>query len=237
MGARTATCLLSADRFESRAHGDFGLAVADIAAEQPVHGLGRFHVALDVNDGHVLIFGFAEFEGVLELAHQLAVGGEGVPFGGASFSVKLEQLVGHVLHGLSHAGFGLGPGGGAEVIECWLGPFRRPVFLDQVEAREGHIEARAFRVFEQHEFRVAVALIDLFEALILPDAMLDVDHVVSDLKIAEVGEKCRGLGLLTLRTERRRHQIRQTDRGRRKWRDELREGQRHPGHMPSPGLR
>ena len=42
-------------RLERRAHRDFRLAVADVAAEQPVHGRGRFHVALDVGDGGLLI--------------------------------------------------------------------------------------------------------------------------------------------------------------------------------------
>ena len=37
--------LAVAERFESGAHDDFGLAVADIAAEQAVHGLRAFHVA------------------------------------------------------------------------------------------------------------------------------------------------------------------------------------------------
>ena len=41
------------DRFEGRPHGDFGLAVADIAADQAVHRLGVFHVALEAFDrGH-----------------------------------------------------------------------------------------------------------------------------------------------------------------------------------------
>ena len=65
----------------------------------------------------ILIFGFAEFERVFELAHPLAVGGEGVTLGGSAFGVKLEQLVGHVFHGLADARFGLGPGRGAQMIE------------------------------------------------------------------------------------------------------------------------
>ena len=39
-----------ADRLEGRAHRDLGLAVADVAADQAVHGVGRFHIALDL--GH-----------------------------------------------------------------------------------------------------------------------------------------------------------------------------------------
>ena len=63
----------------------------------------------------------------------------------------------------------------------------------------GNIEARAFGVFEQHEFRGAIALIDFFQALILADAVLDVDDVVSDLKIAEVGEESGDFGFRALR--------------------------------------
>ena len=37
-------------RLERGAHRDFGLAVADVAAQQAVHRRRRFHVALDVGD-------------------------------------------------------------------------------------------------------------------------------------------------------------------------------------------
>ena len=37
--------LVVVDGFEGGAHGDFGFAVADVAAEQAVHGLRGFHVA------------------------------------------------------------------------------------------------------------------------------------------------------------------------------------------------
>ena len=82
-----------------------------------------------------------------------------------------------------------------------MAPFRRPVFLDQVEAGQRHVETRAFGVFEQHEFGVAVALVDFFQSLVLADAVFDVDDVIADLQVAEVGKKCRDLGFLPLRTE------------------------------------
>jgi len=37
-------------------------------------------------------------------------------------------------------------------------------------------------------------VIDFFKTLILADAVLDVDDVVSDLEVAEVGEKGRDFG-------------------------------------------
>ena len=57
-------------RLEGGAHGHLGLAVTHVAADQTVHGLRRFHIALDVCDGSRLVVGFVEVEGVLELALQ-----------------------------------------------------------------------------------------------------------------------------------------------------------------------
>ena len=86
------------------------------------------------------------------------------------------------------------------MTEDWLGAFGRAIFLNQIEARERNVETRGVGEFEQHEFGVAVALIDFFQALILTDAVLDVDDVVSDLQIAEVGEERGDFGFLPLRT-------------------------------------
>ena len=67
VGARTATCLPSSDRLERGAHRDLGLAVADVAAEEAVHRLGRLHVALDVGDRLGLVRRLDVLERVLEL--------------------------------------------------------------------------------------------------------------------------------------------------------------------------
>ena len=44
--------------FEDRPHGDFGFAVADVAAEQPVHRPRRFHILFDLLRRAELIGGF-----------------------------------------------------------------------------------------------------------------------------------------------------------------------------------
>ena len=139
---------------EGGAHGDFGLAVADIAAEQAVHGLRRFHVGLDVGDGRDLVVGLVEVEGVLELALHVAVGGERGAESGLALGVELEQLGGHVGHGLLDARLGLLPGLGAEPVE--LG--RRAglggaVLLDQVEARERDVELGLVGELEDHQLK------------------------------------------------------------------------------------
>ena len=45
------------DRFEDGANGHFRLAEADISADQTVHWLGFFHVALHIGGGLQLIRG------------------------------------------------------------------------------------------------------------------------------------------------------------------------------------
>ena len=70
--------LIVADRLERRAHRHFCLAIADISAQQPVHGLRRFHVTLHIRNSLPLIVSFTELEGVFELLHPLAVCGKRV---------------------------------------------------------------------------------------------------------------------------------------------------------------
>ena len=115
-GREHGNLLVVADGFEGGAHGDFRLAVADIATKQAIHGLRQFHVAHDVGDGLGLVFGLAEFERVFEFAYPLVSRREGMAFGQLARGVELEQFVGHVLHGLAHASLGLGPGRSSEMI-------------------------------------------------------------------------------------------------------------------------
>ena len=65
-------------RLEGRAQGHFRLAIADIAANQAVHGLAGFHVILDRLDGHELVGGFLVGKSSLQLHLPGAVGREGV---------------------------------------------------------------------------------------------------------------------------------------------------------------
>ena len=109
--------LAVAQRFERRAHGDFGLAEADVAAQQAVHGMRRFHVALDLLGGGELVLGLGEFEGVFEFALPVGIGRKGEAFGHAALGVELEQLVRHVAHFGFDAGFAGGPGGAAQPVE------------------------------------------------------------------------------------------------------------------------
>ena len=132
-------------RLERGAHRHFGLAVADVAAQQAVHRRRRFHVALDVGDRGGLVGREVELERVFEFLLPVRVGTKRVAGHRLARGVELEQLFRHVAHRLLDAGLGLLPGGAAQPIERRLR--RRREFLDQVEA------------FDRHE-QLGVAVID-----------------------------------------------------------------------------
>ncbi len=64
------------DRLERGAHGDLGLAEADVAAEQSVHRPRALEVLLDRFGGGELVVGLVELERRLELALEIGVGEE-----------------------------------------------------------------------------------------------------------------------------------------------------------------
>ncbi len=59
---------------------------------------------------------------------------------------------------------------------------RAAIFLDQIHARERHVELGVARVFQQHEVALVVALRDLARAQESADAVRHVDHVVAGLR-------------------------------------------------------
>ena len=174
-------------------------------------GCVRLHVALDVGDGGELVVGLVEVEGVFELALHVGVGREGSAPRGLALRVELEQLVGHVVHGLLDARLGLLPVLRAQLVQLRRGAgVGAAVLLDQVEPRERDVELGLVGELQNHELerRLAV-LLDLAQAAVARDAVLDVDDVVADGEVAEVGDEGRGLGLRArdwarLRRRRRR---------------------------------
>ena len=137
------------DGLERRAHRDFGLAVADIAAEQPIHRRRRFHVARDVGDRGLLVRRQVVLERVVELLLPVRVGAERMAGHGLARRVELQQLLGHVAHGLLDARLGFFPGRAAELVERR----RRAagVLLDQIEPLERDEQLVLAGVAELHE--------------------------------------------------------------------------------------
>jgi hypothetical protein len=73
---------------------DLGLAVADVAADQPIHRTLGLHVGLDRFDRVDLIGGLAIGKRRLELDLPLAVGLEAMALSSLALGVEVEQLTG-----------------------------------------------------------------------------------------------------------------------------------------------
>ena len=179
-------------RLECGAHRDLGLAVADVAAEQPIHRHRRFHVALDVGDGRGLVDGQVVLERVFEFLLPVRIGSERMARDRPARGVELQQLLGHVAHRLLDLGLRALPGRSAEAVDRRTR--RAGVFLDQVEPLDRHEQLVVAGVAQLEELLHAVADANLLQADEHADAVVDVDDEVADLQIAKIGEKRLGRG-------------------------------------------
>ena len=97
------------------------------------------------------------FERVGELLLPVRVGTERVAGDGFARGVELQQLLGHVAHGLLDARLGLLPGRAAELVERRRGA--AGVLLHEIEPFERHEQLVLVRVPQLHELlrRLAAA--------------------------------------------------------------------------------
>ena len=91
-GAKDHDLLAVLAALERRTQGDLGLAKAHVTAEQPVHGLSRLHVGLDVGHGRGLVG--RELVGEARLHVQLGggVGREGIARHRSAARVEVNQV-------------------------------------------------------------------------------------------------------------------------------------------------
>ena len=181
------------DGLEGGTHRDLGLAVADIAAEQAVHRRGRLHVLLDVGDGADLIGRRLVREGALELLLPVGVWREGMSRHGLALGVQLQELLGHVAHGLFDAGLRFFPGRAAKAVE--RGTRAAGVFLDEVQPFDRNEELVFAGVAQLEKLLrrlTRAGHAELLEADELPDAMVDMDDEIAHLEVAKIREKRSG---------------------------------------------
>ena len=122
---------------ESRAQGHFGLAEADVAADQPVHRLARGHVGQRRLDGAELVLGLVIGEAGAEFLVK--------PLGRRQFrrlvqragGGDLDQPLRHLADAQFQARLALAPGGMAEPVERDLGVFRA-VARQQLDILDRH---------------------------------------------------------------------------------------------------
>ncbi len=136
------------DAFHDGAEGDLGLAEANVAAKQPVHGDGPFHIRLYFGYSPKLVLSFGIFEAVFKFLLPDGVGGEGVARPPRPLRVELDQALGELLRRAPGAGFGPAPFGAAELAEADGGVLPRgsDILGNHVELRHGDIEAVGARI-------------------------------------------------------------------------------------------
>ncbi len=83
-----------------------------------------------------------------------------------------------------------------EPVERRLVPLCARIPLNQVQPLDRRVELRVVGVEEQHELALTAAEFERLQATEARDAVVDVDDVVVDLQVAEVGEERGGLRLL-----------------------------------------
>ena len=113
------------DRLEGGSQRDLGLAVADVADDEPIHRPAGLHVELDLDDGTELIGSLLVREARLHLALPRRVGSERVAGGVRPRGVQGQELLRQIRDGLADALLGLEPLGAAELRE--LGVLRAAV--------------------------------------------------------------------------------------------------------------
>ena len=173
---------------EGGAQGDLGLAEADVAADEPVHRRGAFHVGLHVDDRARLVRRLAVRERTLELAHPgvfrvLGVGDAGL---GRARGLHGQQLGGEVGGGLLGGFARFLPTAAAELGELGDGPADADVAREEMRLPHGEVQHRFQGELQADEILgTSVVLVGL-DAAEEADALRGVDEGVAVGEFAEV---------------------------------------------------
>ena len=148
-GGQDRALLAAHHALERRAQGDFGLADADVAAQQAVHRPGLFHIVLDLGGGGQLVGGLLIGKALLKIALPGIVRREGRALGLFAAGVQLDELPGHRLGGGAHAPAGLVPLAAAQAAEFDLvGVAGGRIAGQQVQLRDRDVEHVLFVILD-----------------------------------------------------------------------------------------
>ena len=181
--------LLAAGRGdEGRAHRDFSLAEADIAADHAVHRLRGREVADHRFDRRVLVRGFLEREGGGERLVHRPVDVDRQALARLPFRLDFQQFGGDVADFLGGLLLRLGPLLAAEVVQRRGVGVGAGIAADAVELRDRHIQAVALGVFDVEEFAGHAADVHGHQSAIATDAVVLVDDRRAQREFAEVAD-------------------------------------------------
>jgi hypothetical protein len=172
-------------RLERGPHGQLGLAVPDVAAQQPVHRPRLLHVGLDLLVPDDLVGRRLVRELGLELPLPLGVRRERLPDLGRPGGLHVEQVGGHVHDRLGDLRLLLLPPAAAELGEGRVAGEAADVLLDQVDLAGRDVQGRVVGEPERQVLLALAVLGDRLHADELGDPVGDVDDVVAGLEVEE----------------------------------------------------
>ncbi len=164
---------------EGGADSHLGLAVADIPADQPVHGFGFLHVLLYLFLSLHLVGGLNIGEGSLKLLLPDGIRGEGEAGHNLSGGIKCQQLLGDLFRSLSGSLFGSCPLLGAQPTQHRRSFAGSYVAADPVYLVGGDIELVASGVVQDQIFLFCVIATYGGDATKSANAVLDVHYIIA----------------------------------------------------------
>jgi hypothetical protein len=177
-------------RFEGCSDGDFGLPVADITTQQPIHRSRRLHVLFDLTHGPVLIRGQFELERVLELALPGGIGRKRETAGGLPRRRQAQQLRRHFPHSLFDSRFAPPPAASAQTIELGFDiGLARGVLLDQIRTLDGDQERVASVIGQNEHLQLPTLHRHASKARELPDTVIEMNDQVTRPEVPEIRHK------------------------------------------------
>ena len=166
---------------------------AHVAAEQPVHGLGRFHIALDLRHAPQLVLGLGIGKRVLKLRLPRRIGGKGVAHAPLALGVQLDQVHGQLFRRRPGLGFRLLPLLAAQLVELHRRVLTAAdVFADHVQLGGRDIQGVGALIGDFHIVFQGPVHFDLLDAHIPANAVVLVDHQITGVQV------CKGVELLAV---------------------------------------
>ena len=169
-----------------RAQRDLRLAEADVAAQQPVHRRGRFHVALDLVDAAQLIVRFGVFKAFLKLLLPRRIRRERKSRQTLALGIQLDKARSQILRRSLGLRLRLLPLVAAKLVE----PHGRilagaNILADKIELRRRHIQTVRALIRDLDIVLRHAADLQLLHADVSADAVVLVDDEIAGRKIGE----------------------------------------------------
>ena len=173
-------------RLESGTHGNLGLAEAYVAAYQPVHGAGAFHIRLYVGGRLALVGGILVNERRFQFPLQETVGAVLKTFLLAPLRIELYQVAGYILNlGLGTV-FQFLPCAGTQLVEAGSFAFFAFVLGNLMQRMDGDKDHIVILIDQTHHFLRRISVGNTHQSRKTSHAVVGMHHVISGSKLIQL---------------------------------------------------